>query len=66
MKKKNLARHRGEFQSIQIYPSRLCNLSCLHCYPSLSPKERGTLDVALFSNALSDAAGEGYNYVSIS
>lgn len=56
----------GEYRAIQIHPSRLCNLSCLHCYSSSSPKERGALDVALLSNVLSDAADEGYNYVSIS
>jgi len=66
MKNKNIAGSSDEFRSIQIHPSRLCNLSCLHCYSSSSPKERGALDVALLSNALSDAAGEGFNYVNIS
>ncbi len=66
MEKKNIAEASGEFKSIQIHPSRLCNLSCLHCYSSSSPKERGALGVALLSNALSNAADEGYDYVSIS
>ncbi|MEE9336742.1 MAG: radical SAM protein [Methylococcaceae bacterium] len=66
MKKKNVAGSCGELKSLQIHPSRLCNLSCLHCYSSSSPKERGALDVALLSNALSDAADEGFNHVSIS
>lgn len=66
MKKKNIAGPCGEVRAIQIHPSRLCNLRCLHCYSSSSSKERDALDVELLSNALSDAAGEGYNYVNIS
>jgi MoaA/NifB/PqqE/SkfB family radical SAM enzyme len=66
MKKKNFEGSCGEYKSIQIHPSRLCNLSCLHCYSFSSPKERGALGVALLSDALSDAADEGYDYVSIS
>ena len=66
MKMKNIVGLSGEFKSIQIHPSRLCNLSCLHCYSSSSPKARGALDAALLSEALSNAADEGYNYVSVS
>ena len=66
MKKKNVAGSGAELKSLQIHPSRLCNLSCLHCYSSSSPKERGALDIALLSNALNDAADEGFNHVSIS
>lgn len=66
MKKKHAVETLSELKSIQIHPTRLCNLSCLHCYSSSSPKERDRLDVALLSNVLSDAADEGYDYVSIS
>ena len=66
MKTENIVEPFKESRGIQIHPSRLCNLSCLHCYSSSSPKERDTLDVALLCNALSDAVDEGYNYVSLS
>lgn len=66
MKKDTNAGPTGTVRVVQIHPSRLCNLSCLHCYSSSSPKERGALSAALLSNALSDAAAEGYNYVSLS
>ncbi len=54
------------YKAIQIHPSRLCNLNCLHCYSSSSPKERGFLDADILGNTLSEAVDEGYNYLSIS
>ncbi|MDO8940251.1 MAG: radical SAM/SPASM domain-containing protein [Methylicorpusculum sp.] len=66
MKKEYKVGSNGTTRAIQIHPTRLCNLSCLHCYSSSSPKQRGAIDVALLIRALADAAEEGYNYVSIS
>lgn len=56
----------GAAKVVQIHPTRKCNLRCLHCYSSSSPKERDLLEVALLSRAVTDAAKEGYNVVSIS
>ncbi len=66
MKENNMAGPCGDIRAIQIHPSKLCNLNCLHCYSSSSPKQRGALDAALLDATLSEAADEGYNYVSIS
>jgi MoaA/NifB/PqqE/SkfB family radical SAM enzyme len=51
---------------IQVHPSRRCNLRCRHCYSVSSPAERDRLDVALLSQAVTDAAALGYNVVSFS
>lgn len=56
----------GTSRVLQIHPTRQCNLRCLHCYSSSSPQERDQLDVTLLCEAISDAAQEGYNVVSIS
>lgn len=56
----------GETRIVQVHPTRKCNLSCLHCYSSSSPKERDIIDVTLLCDAITDAAGEGYNVVSMS
>lgn len=56
----------GTSRVLQIHPTRQCNLRCLHCYSSSSPQERDQLDVTLLCEAVSDAAREGFNVVSIS
>ncbi len=56
----------GLSRALQIHPSRQCNLSCLHCYSSSSPNEKGHLTLELLCDAVSDAAHEGFNYVSLS
>jgi Fe-coproporphyrin III synthase len=56
----------GSARVLQIHPTRRCNLSCLHCYSSSSPRERGALDLALLCDAVSAAAREGFNMVSLS
>ncbi|ESS72706.1 hypothetical protein MGMO_50c00220 [Methyloglobulus morosus KoM1] len=66
MKKKQQLRSTGNTRVIQIHPSRLCNLSCLHCYSSSSPRERSALSVALLCGTLTEMAAEGYDYVSVS
>lgn len=66
MNKNQPLRSTGNTRVIQIHPSRLCNLSCLHCYSSSSPRERGALSAALLCNALTEMAAEGYDYLCIS
>jgi MoaA/NifB/PqqE/SkfB family radical SAM enzyme len=51
---------------LQIHPTRQCNLRCLHCYSSSGPRERSALDAALLCDAVTDAAAEGYDVVSLS
>ncbi len=51
---------------LQIHPTRLCNLRCLHCYSSSGPQERGELGAPLLVQAIRDAARLGYNVVSVS
>ena len=56
----------GSARIVQIHPTRKCNLSCLHCYSQSSPRERGALDIKLLCEAVTVAAIEGYNTVSLS
>ncbi len=51
---------------LQIHPTRLCNLRCLHCYSSSGPLERGELGAPRLLHAVRDAAGLGYNVLSVS
>lgn len=51
---------------VQIHPTRRCNLRCRHCYSSSSPQERDILDVTLLFDAIEDAAGLGYDWISFS
>ncbi len=55
-----------DIRILQIHPTRLCNLRCLHCYSSSGPNERGELGAPLLRQAIADAAGLGYNVLSIS
>jgi Fe-coproporphyrin III synthase len=56
----------GSARILQIHPTRQCNLSCLHCYSQSSPRERAALDLDLLCEAVTAAAREGYNTVSMS
>jgi Fe-coproporphyrin III synthase len=51
---------------LQVHPTRLCNLECLHCYSLSGPTQREELPPELLEQAISDAAAEGYNDVSFS
>jgi len=51
---------------IQIHPSLNCNLSCSHCYSSSAPGLRNGLDVGLLIKIIEQAAGIGYNVISMS
>jgi MoaA/NifB/PqqE/SkfB family radical SAM enzyme len=53
-------------RTLQIHPTRLCNLRCVHCYSSSGPEERGELGAPLLKRAIRDAATLGYNSVTVS
>lgn len=55
-----------DIRILQIHPTRLCNLRCLHCYSSSGPQERGELGAPLLLHAIEDAAKLGYNVLSVS
>src|SRR5262249_53587036 len=58
---------RGACRStIQLHPTRRCNLRCAHCYSLSGPEERGELPAALLAAAIGDARAEGYGNVSVS
>ncbi|WP_307141252.1 radical SAM protein [Siphonobacter sp. SORGH_AS_1065] len=54
------------FRTIQIHPTRKCNLTCLHCYSSSSPHLKEMLDPAALSRFLAYARHEGFNTISVS
>ncbi len=54
------------FRTIQIHPTRKCNLACLHCYSSSSPQFKDMLDVKALQNFLTYAYDQGFNNISIS
>jgi MoaA/NifB/PqqE/SkfB family radical SAM enzyme len=51
---------------LQIHLSRRCNLACAHCYSNSAPTASDTLDPALVSAAIGDAASLGFRTVSLS
>jgi len=54
------------FRTIQIHPTRKCNLSCLHCYSSSAPHLKGMLDINALKKFLPYAFAHGFNNISIS
>jgi MoaA/NifB/PqqE/SkfB family radical SAM enzyme len=56
----------GRSRILQIHPTRLCNLRCLHCYSSSGPEERGQLAPALLRSVLSEARAEGFTVAGFS
>lgn len=54
------------FHTIQIHPSRKCNLACLHCYSSSGPEHREMLDVEALKKFLEYAYQHGFNNISVS
>jgi Fe-coproporphyrin III synthase len=51
---------------LQVHPTRRCNLACAHCYSSSGPGVRQTLDLALLSACVDDAAALGYRQLAVS
>ncbi|GAB4531551.1 MAG: hypothetical protein Tsb0014_15220 [Pleurocapsa sp.] len=52
--------------TLQIHPTRRCNLQCLHCYSASSPHETEELSSELLTQVITDASREGYQRVSFS
>ena len=51
---------------LQLHPSRLCNLTCLHCYSRSGPHERQALALGVLQRVVDFAARERYTVVGIS
>jgi MoaA/NifB/PqqE/SkfB family radical SAM enzyme len=56
----------GHHRVVQIHPTRRCNLECLHCYSSSSPRAGGSLPAETLFAALDGLAGQGYTWASFS
>ncbi len=52
--------------TVQVHPSRYCNLRCRHCYSASGPEWREALPPGLLIDALAAARAEGYGRVSLS
>jgi Fe-coproporphyrin III synthase len=52
--------------TLQIHPSRHCNLRCLHCYSESAPQSRETLPTETVLETIADAGDLGYRVVSVS
>ncbi|MFE2756425.1 radical SAM protein [Actinosynnema sp. NPDC059335] len=51
---------------VQVHPTRLCNLRCLHCYSSSGPDVAEAIPVSVLSTVVADAAGLGYDVLNVS
>ena len=51
---------------VHLHPTRLCNLSCLHCYSESHPQHKAALNPAALCDALGVLRAEGYAVVSLS
>lgn len=51
---------------LQVHPTRRCNLSCVHCYSSSSPREPAGLAPDILCQAVEDGAALGFDIVSLS
>ncbi len=56
----------GASRIVQVHPTRLCNLRCLHCYSASGPEVRGELEVGLLCDALAGASALGYTAMTVS
>ncbi|WAC09210.1 radical SAM protein [Dyadobacter pollutisoli] len=54
------------FRTIQIHPTKKCNLTCLHCYSSSAPGYHDVLDLANLKSFLAYAFDNGFNNISVS
>jgi sulfatase maturation enzyme AslB (radical SAM superfamily) len=54
------------FRTIQVHPSRKCNLACLHCYSGSGPGEKKMLDIDALKKFLEYAYAQGFNNLSVS
>jgi MoaA/NifB/PqqE/SkfB family radical SAM enzyme len=56
----------GKYPTLQIHPSRRCNLQCLHCYSASGPGVAERLEIGVLGEAVADAAALGYRVISVS
>jgi len=54
------------FRTIQIHPTKKCNLTCLHCYSISGPGHQDVLNLSDLKNFLAYAWEQGFNNISIS
>lgn len=54
------------FRTIQLHPTRRCNLCCKHCYSSSSPLLKEQLDLKALKAFLTYAFDQGFNNISLS
>jgi Fe-coproporphyrin III synthase len=54
------------FRTIQVHPSRKCNLACRHCYSNSGPQAKTMLDIDALKKFLAYAYANGFNNLSIS
>lgn len=56
----------GTTATLQVHPTRRCNLRCGHCYTQSGPDVEETLPVELLTAAVADAAALGYGELAVS
>jgi MoaA/NifB/PqqE/SkfB family radical SAM enzyme len=56
----------GPHPTLQVHPSRRCNLHCLHCYSESGPKVSEHLDIEVLRRVVADAVQLGYQVLSVS
>jgi MoaA/NifB/PqqE/SkfB family radical SAM enzyme len=56
----------GSLPSIQLHPTRRCNLRCLHCYSESAPDVAEQLDIEVLRPVIADAAALGYRVAAVS
>jgi MoaA/NifB/PqqE/SkfB family radical SAM enzyme len=56
----------NRFRTIQIHPTKKCNLACLHCYSSSAPGYYDVIDLASLKSFLLYAFDHGFNNISVS
>ncbi len=56
----------GRFRTIQLHPTRRCNLACLHCYSNSEPSQREMIDLNATKWFLKYAFEKGFNNISLS
>lgn len=58
--------HGKGYRVIQIHPTLQCNLTCIHCYSSSSPKLKQELPLEPLKVFLQEAYTQGFNAIAIS
>jgi MoaA/NifB/PqqE/SkfB family radical SAM enzyme len=56
----------GRLRTLQVHPTRLCNLACTHCYTESGPLRKEHLPAARLVAVIDDAAALGYGQLAVS